>query len=308
MTETNTGATQIPPTCDLGPDDTLYFLHIHKTAGSSLREYINSKFPVHRICKLRWELPFLVEAKPEHLAQWRVFCGHYGYYLEGILGRPVVYVTMLRDPVERTISAFYDQKWREDLWLHDHIKDMTLEDYVFDHIGTREVINFQTRTMALDSVEDHFRGYAELWRDAEETKRVLGDRALLELAKERIAKCACVGFQDAFPDSMRLLAYTFGWPKPEAEPRKNIRRTEKEELSDRVLGRIREITALDLELYDFARERFDRYIAALTDEMIDARHREVSERGWRGEVVFRPGVMLQRPAAQVPRGDARARS
>ncbi len=304
MSDANNGATPAPPVFDLSPDDTLYFLHIHKTAGSSLREYIQSKFPPDRISSLRWELPFLIDARREDLEKWRVFCGHYGYHLERILGRPVVYVTMLRDPVERTISAFYDQRWREDLWLHAHIKDMTLEDYVFDKIGTREVMNFQTRTMAFDSVEDHFKGYSELWRDAEETERVLGDRGLLELAKARITKCACVGFQDAFHDSMRLLAYTFGWSRPQAEPRKNIRRTEKEELSDRVLQRIRDITALDQELYDFARERFDRFAAALTDEMIDARHREVSEREWRGKVVFRPAAMLPKPGA--PRSAATA--
>lgn len=295
MTESSGASAVRPPVCDLGPDDTLYFLHIHKTAGSSLREYIQSKFPIPKISRLRWELPFLVNAPRETLAQWRVFCGHYGYYLEGILGRPVVHVTMLRDPVERTISAFYDQKWREDLWLHDHIKDMTLEDYVFDQIGTREVMNFQTRTMAFDSVEEHLKGYAELWRDPERTREVLGSAEMLELAKRRIAACACVGFQDRFQDSMRLLAYTFGWARPESEPRKNIRRTQREVLSDRALERIREITALDQALYDFARERFERYVTVLTDEVIAERHSEVSERAWREGSVFRKGSLLPPP-------------
>lgn len=288
------------PVCDLTPDDTLYFLHIHKTAGSSLREYILSKFPVDRICNLRWELPFLIDAPREKLDHWRAFCGHYGYYLEKILGRPVQHVTMLRDPVERTISAFYDQRWREDLWLHDHIKDMTLEDYVFDQIGTREVMNFQTRTMAFDDVDEHFRGYADLWRDADRTQEVLGSEDMFELAKQRIERCAFVGFQDEFPGSMRLLAYTFGWAKPETEPRKNIRRTEKEVLSDRALERIREITALDQRLYDFARERFDAYIAQLTDEMIAARHAAVSERSWSGSAAFRSAAMLTNPHQVKP--------
>jgi len=263
----------LPPTHDLQPGETLYFLHIHKTAGSSLREYLLDKFARDEACRLPWELPAVLERSASELAAYRAIAGHYGYFLEGIIGKPLVYVTMLRDPVERTISAFYDQRWREDLWLHQHIKDMTLDDYVFDRIGAREVMNFQTCSLAFDDVDRHYHGLGDLWRDEGRTWATLGDRSLLELAKSRLERFAFVGLQDRFEESLRLLAYTFGWPLPDRTPRANVRRNVREELSERTLARIHELTALDQELYDFAKQRFEAHTALLSDELVRERHR-----------------------------------
>lgn len=266
------------PTYDLSEDDTLYFLHIHKTAGSSLRDYIMEKFDRADISRFAWELPALLEQPREDLRRLRAIAGHFGYYLEGALGERPVYVTMLRDPVERTLSAFSDQQWREDLWLHDHIKDMTIDDYVFDNIGGAEVMNFQVRSLAFDDVERHFHGCSELWRDPEQARAVFGDRALLDLAKQRLERFAFVGVQDRFEEGLRLLAYTFGWPVPDRIPRENIRRRSRETLAPRTLERIRELTALDQELYEFAGQLFEHRHATLTDELIEQRHRAAMER------------------------------
>ena len=274
MMDTEQTIEQAVPTHDLRPDETLYFLHIHKTAGSSLREYIYDKFGRNEACLLPWELPAVLDRPASELRNYRVIAGHYGYYLERLLGKPLVYITMLRDPVERTVSAFYDQRWREDLWLHEHIKDMTLDDYVFDRIGAREVMNFQTCSLAFDDVDRHYHGLAELWRDEEQTRAVLGDRRLLELAKARLERFAFVGLQDRFEDSLRLLAYTFGWPLPDRTPRENIRRESREKIPDRTLARIRELTALDQELYDFASGVFDARCMHLSDDRVTDRHRE----------------------------------
>lgn len=44
-----------PYTRDLGPDETLYFLHIHKNSGSSFRTCLHQQFDRDAICPFRWE-------------------------------------------------------------------------------------------------------------------------------------------------------------------------------------------------------------------------------------------------------------
>lgn len=262
---------------DLRREESLYFLHIHKTAGSSMRRFITEHFDLDDIADIRWTMRDLLDAPREALDR-TLIAGHYGHYLHQVAPRPLVYITMLRDPVERTLSAFSDMVWREDLWLHDHIKDMTIDEFVHDDIGVSEFMNFQTRSLAFDDVDAHFKGYSELWREPERYRAVYSDRALLDKAIERLNSFAFVGVQDQFDDSLKLLAHTFGWLPPKNAPRVNVRRSAREDLSERTLERIREFTQLDQELYEHAHRLFSERFASIDDAAIADRHAEVMGR------------------------------
>lgn len=86
-------------------DRTLYFLHIPKTAGTSLRRWLTSHFRGEEEAP---ELVFakLLELPRERLTEYRLICGHHGMYLPSLLLRPPMIVTVLRDPVSRSISHF----------------------------------------------------------------------------------------------------------------------------------------------------------------------------------------------------------
>lgn len=267
----------VVPVHDLQPDESLYFHHIHKTAGSSLRQYIGEHFDLDQISSARWHTSALLEEPPEAFDRDFV-AGHFGSFLHDIAPRPLVPVTMLRDPVDRTLSAISDISWRKNNWMHERFSQLSIEEFVHDEIGTGTIMNFQTRSLALDSLQREYVEYGSLWKEPEKRDRIYSDPALLERAIQRLDQCAFVGVQDRFDESMRLLAYTFGWLPPATSPRVNVRRSAREELSQATLDRIRELTQLDQTLYERACEQFDAQYAAIDDDAITRRHADMMSR------------------------------
>lgn len=84
----------------------LYFLHIPKTAGSSLSAIIRSAYPTKSVLPVH-ELPDLLRMKRDEINQYTCFIGHFGAGFFQMLDLPVLGVTMLRDPFERAISALH---------------------------------------------------------------------------------------------------------------------------------------------------------------------------------------------------------
>ena len=81
----------------------IYYLHIPKTAGTSVIHFLHDVYDPVLICPYGlWDE--LVHASSEELAAWRVYVGHFGGVLPLWLRRWPRTLTVLRDPVARTIS------------------------------------------------------------------------------------------------------------------------------------------------------------------------------------------------------------
>ena len=95
----------------------LCFLHIMKTAGMTLSNYLESQFDADEICPVR--MPYELARLPsEQIARYRLFRGEFGYEdISQRLAQPVI-ITVLRDPVERVLSLYdywrvYSRWWPE---------------------------------------------------------------------------------------------------------------------------------------------------------------------------------------------------
>jgi hypothetical protein len=80
-------------------------------------------------------------------------------------------------------------------------------------------------------------------------------RVCLERAKACLTACACVGTTGRVGEFLRALAYRFGW-RPMADDVRANRRSDRPtagSLDARTRVRVEEMTALDRELYEFAR-------------------------------------------------------
>jgi hypothetical protein len=87
------------------PARPLYFLHVPKTAGSTITRVLEDAFPAGTMWPVR-ETEALERVSPQELAAYGVFSGHHGIRLPDVLeGSPAV-VTVLRDPVERLWSLY----------------------------------------------------------------------------------------------------------------------------------------------------------------------------------------------------------
>jgi hypothetical protein len=227
----------------LQPDDQLCFIHIPKTAGTTLTSLLNSKFDVAEICPAEvWSE--LVKIPIADLAKYRLFRGHFFYEIGDLLPRKPVYITMLRNPIARVVSGYEFMRRitptrAEAMTNHLKAQRMTLKEYVTDPENP-SMSNSQTRHLSSSKYKDDPQGW-------------------LELAKERLAQeIAFVGLVEKFEDSMALLSYTFGWnPVAEYQNLMVAPKRPKKELEPEVQDAIATRNALDLELYAYAQDLFE---------------------------------------------------
>src|SRR4249919_4373485 len=146
-----------------GDDPTAIFLHIGKTAGWTLRQILYRNVPPRLVMRVRPpahrprgflndEPLKMFAALPEaERARPRLLVSHMIFGIHESVPRPAVYVTMLREPIARTISQYRHVLRTEHHRLHSQAASgrLTLEEYVCGG-GAMEVDNAQTRALAGD--------------------------------------------------------------------------------------------------------------------------------------------------------------
>lgn len=260
---------------DLSSKERLYFLHIQKTAGTTFYFTLDEKFDPEEICPARFWRQFLKLAKDDgkRLRQYRMFRGHFGYSVPQFFKRPTVCLTVLRDPISRSISH-YEHICREPKDRRHKIvraNDMTLADFVH-HPETRLAIhNLQTRSLAFDL---GFKELKKMRRFA--SQGVIGtvqadrtDEDLLAIAQHRIDAFPFVGLVERFQDSLFLLSYVFGWYpiRQSRELNKAPKKTTERHLSPELLELLTDLNDLDIQLYTHAKQRFDEHYRIMVADL-----------------------------------------
>lgn len=219
--------------------EALIFLHIPKTAGTTLNRIIESQYSPFLIFTID---PHRIRATVERLRQLperrrrrlRVVRGHLFYGIHEFLPQGATYITMLRDPVARALSAYYFVLRRPLNPLHRKLKRERLR------------------------VEDCLRLFPD--RNNLQCKFIAGvagttfsDERLLDIAKENLTKSfSVVGISERFEESLTLISKRFGWEVPFYENKKVA--TSRPAVEPRLADLIRENNRLDVELYEFGKQ------------------------------------------------------
>ena len=254
----------------------IYFLHIPKTAGTSLRKVIEAQFSPEEICpcSVMQELSEMVRRDASELAAYPLIAGHMGYSLVSLLPTTPRVITMLRDPVARTISRFNYMKqhvtrsvrapWGHERFL-DH--DVSIDDFLAFKPTRQLITNFQVRNLAQDfdltQTYTDFDGNAIISKMNKlfaYTSTGMSDEDLLSRAKSRLASFEFVGITERFTESVELLRSTFGWEVSMNVPFLNASSLSTGldcPLSKQTLADLQACTSLDAELYAFANELFE---------------------------------------------------
>jgi glycosyltransferase involved in cell wall biosynthesis len=233
------------------------FLHIPKTAGSTLLRILEREYEGQPTFRLYGDVDTGIQAlrsmTEEERRQLRLVVGHMGFGIHRFLPGPSTYVTLLRDPVERIVSHYhYVKAHPADAGNTRALEGVdSLDGYVGASVFARIVNNGQTRLLGSDVLA--------AGDPADETTL---DRAKATIDRRDVV----VGLQDRFDESLLLLIRGFGWGFP-AFRRENVGRNRPAtaELSAATLELIRERNALDIALYDYARQKFERDLAAVAD-------------------------------------------
>lgn len=238
------------------PRKTLIFLHIPKTAGSTLHKIIGRQYKPKSIFSINGERAQESIAEFKNLSESQrseiqVLKGHMRFGLHEYLPQSSSYITVLRDPVDRVISHYYYVLRKPNHYLHNQItsKNMSLKDYVSSGI-TKELDNSQTRLISSTAANIP---YGECSAE------------VLESAKKNIQEnFAVVGLADEFDKTLILLKRAFKWKTPfyiKANITKN--RPLKEDISKETLNAIEKYNELDIELFSDVKQRFDKQINQL---------------------------------------------
>jgi competence ComEA-like helix-hairpin-helix protein len=251
-------------------DPVILFLHIPKTAGTTLKTLIYANYAEQHVSA---ELPgaaprvepvytfwtagddgFSIEdalaPPPAHLLKAlrdpavRAVIGHFGFGLHRFVSRPSTYITVLREPVARVVSLYA----HEVLWLQDRHRvisdDLSLSEFVSER-QIRDVDNGLVRRLC--GVDFPFGKCSP---------------KILARAKDNLRRhFSVVGLTERFDETVLLLKKKFDWdehlfiPKLVNKHRENIVAP-----TDQVLSEIAAMNQFDAELYRFAEEIFDELV------------------------------------------------
>lgn len=226
-----------------------FFVHLQKTAGTSLFMLLRKHFGPSAVYpdSSDGEAPNSVLLVEHLLERWhvrrdeiRLVTGHFPLCTTEVLGAPFRTFTVLRDPVERTLSQL----------RHRHALDaasraMTLEDMYGDQLFFFSLVhNHMVKMLALTPSE-MTAGAATMVEFRPEH---------LDRAKANLRGMDVFGLQDRFEEFLDELTDRFGWSLGPA-PRAN--RTDPVEVSDAFRARIIRDNALDVELYTYACDLYE---------------------------------------------------
>lgn len=230
------------------------FLHIPKAGGNTLGEYVYNQCRTPHsfndgqldsgVAYLSYG--FIKEPEPtvpDYVVQLlgrrdlRAVIGHFSFGLHEYVSRPAVYVTLLRDPVERVVSLYYFAKVSE---------KMTLEEFA-QTPPFLEVDNDQTRRIA-------------------GVNPPLGrcTRSHLELARENLRQhFQVVGITERMDETLIQLKLKLGLERDVVSISRNVNtsRPKSGSLSSESMNALRDRNELDWELWSYASELLDEAVA-----------------------------------------------
>ena len=164
----------------------------------------------------------------------RVITGHYPLCVRELVGDPTT-LTVLRDPVERTLSYL---RHHRDTTPAD--ADLSLEEVYEDPFRFSAMIhNHMVKMFSLtpDEMSDGLLTVVDF------------DEERLERAKDQLATIDAVGLQEDFDAFGRRLQEQFGW---NLGPERHLNRSEETSVSQAFRNRIATDNAHDIALYRFA--------------------------------------------------------
>ena len=219
------------------------FLHIQKTAGSSIVEYARQYYS-----SVISHGDFMY-CKPEEFNDIQFISGHFGYeFAKYYIPRRYSFV-FLRDPVERVLSFYYYCRSGNlnDFKAYRAARENNLEQFLAlgftDYSIGHGIVNNQAWQLACDYGLRNIRKYT--------------NSEIQELAINHLDNFSYIGFTETFDEDRDNLMKALGLPIPECDTKTNANygRPNRKDITSNALEILHEITRADQVLYDEAWSR-----------------------------------------------------
>jgi hypothetical protein len=237
-----------------------FFVHVQKTGGTALFKRLKHHFGERAVYPDASDGDVVTVAPQLSvevlLARWRergdeirVVTGHFPFCTTELLGGGFTSLTVLREPVARTLSYLrHHQK------LTPTDQDKSLE-VIYDD-------EFRFQTLVHNHMVKMFSLTPHEMTDGTLTP-VVFTPAHLDRAKHQLATVDALGLQERFDEYCEHLELRFGWQL--GDPL-HANRTEPVAVSESFCARIAEDNSMDVELYDYAQELYNERRAGATPE------------------------------------------
>lgn len=230
----------------VSPDLRFFFMHIMKTGGATFGQHVLNNFspdevyPVRkhdpRTVRPKYNVEYLLSLPAERRDRIRAYTGHFPLVVAELLDVPLVTLTILRDPIARTISYLKQ--------LRDTRHGASLEELYEDPWQFPMLIqNHQTKLFAF-TVDDAPASYMEVLEI---------DDGRYELATRNLETVDVLGLQEHYHEFLEVMSTRYGWTIGDI-PDWHVSAEERVPGSFR--RRIAEDNAYDMAFYDHARQLY----------------------------------------------------
>jgi len=240
--------------------DKLLFIHIPKTGGSTLQSILDRNYnrnEVFNVQNNRKALEFgnlsIEERQAKMVIKGHMAFGHHSFFPQE---NNVSYITMLREPIKRLISNYYFILKQKNHHTHQKLvdNDYSLKNYVESGI-IANTENAQVRLLSNNIDAAH--GSCTT--------------VMLDEAKKNLeAHFSVIGINEYFDESILLMQEHYQWKSP-YYLRANVtgHSVKPRDLDSETIETITAYNKLDIELYEWSKNRLEQLIASRGDEFVN---------------------------------------
>ena len=191
----------------VSPDSRFFFIHIMKTAGASFRQHAYANFRPGEVYPAReldadlqlanWSISYVTNLPVERRARTRVYTGHFPFATVELMGLDLITLTILRDPVDRTISRLRQRQHYDDQSRSLRLEEIYEDPFFFP----THIHNHQAKIFAMTS-QDRLESFMDV---------IDVDERRLGIAKSNLEQVDVLGLQERFPEFLEEVEQRYGW-------------------------------------------------------------------------------------------------
>lgn len=239
-------------------DRPLFFIHLMKTGGTTMKVRILNSFPESQIYPNTTDDPdqytanlnirYLTTLPEDRRRRTRIFAGHFPFVATEMLDMPLTRLTVLRDPVKRVISHVKQVRMNRTNWTDVRLDtdgqgpptfEAVYENYYWK---PRFFENYQARLFSITREDDAL----------DQTHVVDVDADRLRLAKANLEKVDIIGLTEDLATFERELHHRFGISDRQMPPLRVS--TDDSVISAELRQKIADDNAADIAFYEHAKQ------------------------------------------------------
>ena len=255
-------------------NESLVFMHIEKTGGTTLHNILVEHFNKKEICPERFNK--LKKYELNKLSKYKFFSGHYDRANVECIPQKTKVITVLREPKSRILSLYYFWKAHKkeviekaNLGGPSIAKQLSLLQFLRCRKGAipLHINNVQVRTMLGEAFIGPNDEYLVPQEDA------------LEKAIDYLDSLFVFGILERYEESIKYFCELMDIECPEVIPRardhkniseqKNLEPVEREEITPEIDAELERLTELDSKLYDYAKTRLNSILSERPKDVLN---------------------------------------